>query len=172
MIIKYLKTRASTLLELLIYFAILAVVLMVALTFAIQILNVSRLSGNFNELQTNMNFISEKMIFNIQSAQSIDLANSTFDNNIGALSLNMPSPSPTPIKFYISSGNIMYQEGTSTAVKLNSNDTEFITLRFHRVTYAKANDSITIEATFKPKNRQIVSLDKTVTIHLTVNLRR
>ena len=80
--------KATTLIEILLYFAIVGIVTLAGMTFAIQILSLNSQSGNFNELETNLNFISSKMISAIQTSSGVDLPNSIFDNNQGALSLN------------------------------------------------------------------------------------
>lgn len=164
--------KASTLLEILIYFSILAVVLLSGITFAIQILNMSKLSSNFNELEGNLDFISQKIVATIQTADSINIGGSIFDNDQGALSLNLSTPAKSPTRFYLSSGNIFVTEGVSSPSKLNSSIIQFNSLRFHRVTYSKAPDQIVIDADLSIANNDINSLDKTLPLHLSVSLRK
>lgn len=168
---KSLKT-GTTLIEITLYFAILGVFLISAMTFAIQILNTTSLSSNFYELQSNLDFITQKMTYTIQTAESVDGTNSVFDSNEGALSLNMDDPDQSPTIFYFSDGNIFIQEGTADPIQLNSEWIAFNSLRFQQVSYSKAPDQIIINGTLSPKNTDFSNLTPTFTLHLSVSLRQ
>ena len=166
------KTFGSTLIEILFYFVIVGVLLFVAMNFAIQILNVSKQSENAQELQANINFMSQKIVSTVQTAESIDNTNSIFDNDQGKLSLNLSEASKTPTSFYISNGDIFIKEGGNATVKINSESVNCLTLRFQRVTYNKAPDQVIIDATFEVKNVEIINLEQTLPFHTSVSLRK
>ena len=172
MIKKLLKTGATTLLEIVIYFTIFGVILLVSTTFAIQILNVNKLSSNFNEVQSNISLVSNKVIAAIQEADSIDVANSVFDNDQGALTLIMPTPALSPTKFYLSSNNLYMVQGIGTPEKLNSTITEFNILRFHRVSYPKSRDQVVIDIRAGVAANSLQQLDKTLDSHFSISLRK
>ncbi|MBI4232098.1 hypothetical protein HY605_02600, partial [Candidatus Peregrinibacteria bacterium] len=73
------KLKGTSLVEMIIYFAIVGSVLFAIMVFAIQIYNVNTTSGNYNELQTNLNILSDQLISKIQYAESVDDAASSFD---------------------------------------------------------------------------------------------
>lgn len=168
---KICRKPGSTLMEILIYFGILSIVLLIAMSFAIQILSVNKLSGNSFELQTNLNFITSRVIQKIHTADSVDLAGSVLDNDTGTLSLNFSDPGKSPTKLYLESGRIKLKEGTNEAVELNSDLIKIDKLRFHRVSGAKSPDQIIFDIEATPTNTEIANIDRIFKIHLSVNLR-
>lgn len=165
------KQFGSTLLEILVYFGILGIVLLVAMSFAIQILNVNKLSGNSFELQTNMNFITAKIVQKVHMAQSVNLNESIFDTDTGALSLNLSDVTKSPTNFYWENNNIYFKEAANQPIKLNSDLMKISKLRFHRITSSKSPDQIIFDIEVMPKNAEIANINKTMNIHLSVNLR-
>lgn len=162
--------KATTLIEILLYFAIVGIVTLAGMTFAIQILSLNSQSGSFNELETNLNFISSKMIYTIQTSSGVDLPNSIFDNNQGALSLNQNTSEISPTRFYLQNGDIFVTEGTSSTQKLNSDLVTLNFLRFHRAAYTKAPDQIVIDAEIAIKGSG-PDFDKKMPLHLVISLR-
>lgn len=160
--------KGTTLIEILVYFAILEGVLLAAMTFTIQIFNVNRLSTNFQEVQSNLDFISQRVIAAAQIANDLNLAASIFDNDQGALSLNTHGGITT---FYLSNGAVFMREGTLTPVQLNSNAVTFDSLRFHRVTFPKSPDQIIIDASVRTAGGNIASQSKQLNFHISVSLR-
>lgn len=169
MINKMKKIRGTTLVEMAFYFVIVGVVLFVAMNFAIQTINVSKQSENIHELQANIDFMSQKIVSVVKWADSIDETNSIFDNDIGKLSLNTPTNSPT--LFYVENGDIYTKEGSNSAIKINSHSITCTKLRFQKITYNKAPDHIIIDATFEPTYTEITNLEQTLSFHTSVSLR-
>jgi len=162
----------TTLIEISIYFSILAIFLFAAMSFAIQILSISSISGNFNEMQSNIDFIGAEITSNIRNANNINLAASTFDDDLGALSLNMPIAELSPTRFYLSDGNVFVTQGLNPAIQLNSDLVKFSSLNFHRVSANKAPDQIILNAEITPLNMDIASSRKSLDLHLTASLRK
>lgn len=160
--------KGTTLIEILVYFAILEAVLLSAMTFTIQIFNVNRLSNNFQEVQSNLDFISQRIIATAQIADGINLPASIFDNDQGALSLTTDSGITT---FYSSNGVIFMQEGTLSPVQLSSNAITFDLLRFHRITFPKSPDQVIIDAAIRNSNSDIASQNKQLNFHISISLR-
>ena len=167
MTIKLFK-KGTTLIEILVYFAILEAVLLAALTFTIQIFNVNRLSTNFQEVQSNLDFISQRIIATAQVADDINLPISIFDNDQGALSFITDEGITT---FYLSDGAIFTQEGSESPVQLNSNAVTFDFLRFHRVVFPKAPDQVIIDAIIRNTGGDIASQSKQLNFHISISLR-
>lgn len=166
------NNQGTTLIELVLYFTLVGTILFAAMMFAIQILTIRAVQENRNELTVNRDFIIEKIEVAIREADSVNTANSIFDNNSGALSLNMPSPNPSPLTFFVSGGDFFSQEGISAPEKLNSDFANVSSLRFHRVSFSKAPDQIVIDAVLASLAADIPNLNKETDIHVSFSLRR
>lgn len=171
MILKIFKNRGTTLVEIMVYFAIVGIVTFAAMSFSLQIIGLNSLSNNYHELQSNQDFILNKISSSIQSAASIDQVSSLFDNDQGALSLLMNDAQVSPTKFYISNGNIFLEEGVQNAIQLNSSLVKFDSFNFHRVVYSKAPDQIILDAQISPTNAEMANTNKVLNLHLTSTLR-
>ena len=167
-----LKKKGSTLIEILVYFVILGIFLLAAITFAIQVMDVNGVSKSLSEMELNREFISEKITDAIYAADSVSGTGSTFDNDNGILTLNMIESLDSPTKFYLNEGNIYMQEGTSTAVKINTNDVKLDYLRFNQVSYSKTPDQIIVDAQISPFSTEMAHLKNTILLHLTASLRQ
>lgn len=163
--------KATTLIEILLYFTIVSIFLFAAFTFSIQILNVNSLSANLYELQSNGHFLVQQIEQAIQAAESVDVTNSLFDDDSGALALTMIDAADSPTLFYFSANNVFMQEGTASPIQLNTDRIKFDFLRFHRVAYPKAPDHIVIDAELSSAVADISNLQNEIPLHLTLSLR-
>lgn len=163
--------RGTSLVEIIVYFAIVGVVLFAIMIFAIQIYKLSNRSTNYNEVQTNLDLISDQIISNIQYASSVDNTASVFDSDEGALSLLMPNPSNSPTKIYMEGQNILISKGIGSPIQLNSDFVLVKSLRFHKVSAPKSPDQIIIDAVLAPNDAKIVQQQRTLTLHVSVSLR-
>jgi Tfp pilus assembly protein PilV len=164
--------RGFTLIEITIYFTIVGVVLLSVMGFAIQVMNMSEQSNNFHELQSNINFISDKISTTIKTAESVNNSESIFDNDAGALSLNMNQPSESPTTFYLLNEAVYMTEGGSPAIKLTSDYVKCTLLRFKKISYSKTPDQIVIDAEFQPIHEELVSLQQILPFHTSISLRQ
>lgn len=160
----------TTLVEIIVYFALLSVLLLAAISFALNVLTTSKSSDNFHELQTNMDFVVSSIVSAVESADGINGA-SIFDSDNGRLALNVANAQNSPTQFYLSNGAVMMQQGAATPVQLNSNSAPYTKFRFHRISSAKTPDHLVLdfEATL---SADIARLDKTVSAHLSLSLRK
>jgi hypothetical protein len=165
------RLPATSLIEVMFYFTILAIFLMIGLTFSIQILEVTTVSSNVQELQSNMDFVMDRITYTIKTAESVDADASLFDVNEGVLVLNMPSPASSPVIFSLTDGDVFMQAGSDPQVQLNSVGVEFDSLNFHRLTYEKAPDQIQISALASPELEEISSFEQSVQAQVSVSLR-
>ncbi len=140
---------------------------MSAMVFAIEMMDLSAASRNFNELQTNQDFIVQKMTETIQEANSLDLSASVFDNPSGVLSLNMPNSLESPTKFYLDGGDAFIQKASDPAIQLNANTITFNSLQFTRITANKAPDQVIIDGELSAFNGELIN-----TAHLAISLRQ
>jgi len=163
--------RGFTLVEALIYFIVVGIFLLSAMMFALQILDISKLSENFAEVQANGIFSTQKIIDGIHSADSINEASSIFDNDNGKLVLH---DGAIDVSFYLQSGDIYMKEGAAAAVKLNSDNVDISELRFHQIKSAKTPTQIVIdgETTSPQGGATAAGLSHSFPFHLSVSIRR
>src|SRR3989338_4723890 len=114
------KHRATTLVEIMVYFAILAMFLTAALSFSLQIINISELSSRMYELEAQSTFVQEKIKTTIVTGESVDELNSVFHSDAWVLSLSMNDAGNDPTLFSLSGGQIFMQEGVDSAEPLHS----------------------------------------------------
>lgn len=163
--IKGLRQKGATLIEILLYFAIIGVVLLAAMSFSLQVIDLTKRSDSFHEIQSNINLISERIVSTIQQADSVDDAGSIFDNDAGTLSLNVTPSGKSPTRFYIAEDTVYMKEGSTAEVKLSSDLVTCNQLRFRKISYPKAPDLIVIDAEFE-------YLQQTLSFHTSASLRK
>ena len=166
------KHRSATLIEIMLYTVILAIFLFAAMSFAIQVLNITSLSRNTNDLQTNVDFISESLITSIQSANAVNTEASSLDVASGVLSLGMQSASENPTIFTWNDTDLFVQQGAQAATRLNSDYVSVDSIEFHKISTEKAPDQIVIDAVFTPKGNDLSNLAQTIPFHISVSLRQ
>ncbi len=162
--------KAFTLIEILLYFVILAVFLLTAVSFAIQILNVSQLSTHRHELGLSAQFITDKITVALQSAESVDGAGSTFDSDLGVLSLTMSDSLVSPTVFSNTNGNLTMKEGSGSVLTLNSSYVQVDSAEFHRIETAKTPDQIVVDLALSVVS-DIPNTQAELAVHFTVSLR-
>lgn len=172
MSIKKQNQRAFTLVEIIFYFVIIGIFLLAAMNFAIQTLNITKESESIHELQANIDFISQRIVSTVQTAESINDAGSIFDNDEGALSLNITPAAKSPTTFYLSNESVYMTEGSSPTVKITSDLIRCALLRFQKISTSKVPDQIIIDAEFQWIYGDILSLEQNLSIHTSVNLRK
>lgn len=164
------KKRGMTLIEIMLYFFALTLVLFVGMTFAIQILNTSQLASNVHDVQNEREVIAALLHENIRMATSINAADSTFDDDHGRLSLQMPEPSLNPSVFYWQGNDLYFERGSEAAVRINSSFLDVDIFRVHRIVYPKSPDQVVVDAHIALRNQDVASLQQESNLHLIISL--
>ena len=170
--IKKLKEKGMSLVEILLYFGLLSIVTTAVLTFSIQVLNLSGKSGSNNELQGNVEFMVKNITSSIHQADSLNDAGSIYDNDTGRLSLNMPAPSSSPTTYYLSNGEIFFSEGVQSPVQISSELISCSQMKFQKISVNKAPDQIILDIFCEPPNTQYQDVVSDISIHTSINLRK
>lgn len=166
------NNKGFTLLELLLYFSITGIFLFTSMLFAFQIIRASSTSDVYRELQENTDFIGSKINTAIKTAQGLDIADCIFEDDEGALSLQMSDPAKSPTRFYFSDGDILMKEGGADAIRLNSEFVALEFLRFEKTSFHKVPPQINVQSRIGIKNVEMAHMDKLFDIYLTVSLRQ
>lgn len=156
-----------TLIELMVYFSITSLFLFAVSSFALRIIDASRLSENINEIQASSSFSSDIIVEKIHAASSVDTINSVLDNDVGKLALNgIPN-----VSFYLENDNLYFKSGTDNPIKLNSNTVKVKQFKIHTVNSAKTPTEIIIDAEFSAMEN-ISNLTHIYPLHFSVSLRK
>jgi len=164
------KRPAATLVEIIIYFALLAVFLTVAITFSLQIINSSHQVSTESDLSTELALIRSKLQAEMLQADSIDLPGSTLNDPNGVLSLTMDTVAVNPTVLSLVNGNLQIQYGASSPVTINSSALTFDSLQFQVYSSEKAPDHIVLDAVVSVES-ELDTKDATVDFHLASSLR-
>ena len=159
--IKLLKQKGFTLVETALYFAVVGVFLLAATMFSLQILNAFKLSGNSQEIQSNIMMPLDEIADSIKVADSVVDSGSVFDDDFGVLILDIDG---VQTKFYLNGGAVYVQEGAETPVKLTSENVTVTALRFHKIEEDKTPTQITVDGRVKTVSTA-AGLDKEFTFH-------
>lgn len=163
--------RGTTLVEIILYFAVLAVFLFAAISFSLQILNVRTLSSNLHDVRSDLTMIQNTITRTVQSALAIEANGSIFDMSPGALSLTVSEPMETPTLFNWDNGSIFMEQGAGRPIALNSAATYVSQFLVHRIQQTNAPDILLIDITIHARGADITRLEAEKSIHLTIALR-
>ncbi|EKD92921.1 MAG: hypothetical protein ACD_28C00300G0006 [uncultured bacterium] len=164
-------TKATTLIEILFYFAILGIVLSAAMTFAFQIIFAGSRSADNNEIQSNANVVFYQIEKTIRMAEAVDSSNSIFNSDEGYLVLLMKDPLLSPTQFYLEEGIVWERSGASNPIQLSDPRVYFDRLSFQHVTYPKNPDQIRINARISTASQIREELMQVVTRQSAISLR-
>lgn len=142
-------SRGFTLIELVLYVAIVAIVLGGLVQLAWAITGSATKSATQEEVASQARYVSERIKAEIRNANGINTGTSTFDTNLAItptaqLSLSVAAPND-PTLITVASGKAMLKQGTATAVSLNSDRSTVTDLTFSNYT---SGDGKTKNVTF------------------------
>ncbi|PIS39031.1 MAG: hypothetical protein COT34_00495 [Candidatus Nealsonbacteria bacterium CG08_land_8_20_14_0_20_43_11] len=142
--------KGFTFIELLIYSAIAAMMLIFASGFIWQIVQYNLKIQVEEEVEQNTAFVLAKIAATIRNASGISQPALPAEQS-NVLIVDMPSD-PTPIEFRISEGKITIKEGGAAAYPLTGELVETSQLRFTNLTAASAPATIKVEIGLRYKN--------------------
>lgn len=116
--------KGFTLVELVIYIAIVSGFLATTIFFAMRIVEGGQRGRADIEVQQNVRLAMERITREIRSADNLNVEASTFETHPGVLSLASNTPSLDPVLFFVENGILKIQKGTGSAYALTSNDVE------------------------------------------------
>jgi len=165
------RNKGFTLMEIMLYMTIASGILFAIISFSMQIMEVSKKSSDMQEIETNIQYIANKLSLAVQTAISIDDNNSNFENDEGTLYLHMSDMAKSPTIFYLENEEVILDEGSNTNIKLNSDFTKCTQLRFAKVETPKFPDQVIIDLQCEPINSDLAALKQELSIHTTISLR-
>lgn len=139
--------QGSTLIEIMIYVAIIGLVVVSFIQFSVSISNSRGKVYVEQEVQANarvaLNLISQK----IRVAKGVNTGASTFDSDPGVLSLEMADAAKNPTIFSLSAddGVLQITEGTADPVNITSDETRISNLIFTDLTATSSREHIRVQ---------------------------
>ncbi len=134
MIIK-INEKGFTLIETIIYVAILALVVGAFISFSLSITYSRNKAYVVQEVQSNSRLAVDIMSQKIRAATGLNVGASTFDSDPGVLSLSMSDGSQNPTIFSLDqdNGRLQIQEGLNSPVYLTSDEVKVTNLTFEKL---------------------------------------
>ena len=154
--------KGSSLLETLIYAAILGMVAVFATGSILAMMK----SYSSVKLSRDLNFSAsvamERMTNEIRLANDIDDAGSAFAASPGKLKLNTVdgAGNPTTIEFFLSGTGVFVKDGTGVSEALTSSTTEITSLIFNKITSSAISKAVKLSLTAKAKGGRIEKTEK------------
>lgn len=150
----FFNKKGVTLIETLIYLALSSVLLSVFVSFALNIKQIHVRQSIMGEVDANMRLALDTIGETIRTSVSVNIASSTFNQDPGILSLNMPQneKNPTVFKLNQDNGYLVIQEGTSTPVELTNQKISIKNFVFEKLPGSPKHTQIKMYATFSYSN--------------------
>ena len=141
------NNKGFSIIELIIYMGILALVLTALVNFSFVISDSKNKNFVIQEVNANTRTAMNLMTQTIRSATSTNDGTSTYGSDPGVLSLGMadPTKNPTIISLNADDGQIQIKEGTKDAIAITSDEIKVTNLVFTNLTGSSARKNIRIQ---------------------------
>lgn len=168
-------SQGSTLIEMLIYIAVVAMVLSSLVLFSISIVSSRSKTYVVQEVQANTRVALAILSQKIRASNGVDTSTSQFGSDPGKLTLFMSDPSKNPTVFDLDQddGVLRITEGASLPVTLVSDEVKVTHLMFTNLTGSSTHENIRIEMTVGFNNTGTnVEYDYTQSVQTSVSSRQ
>ena len=135
--------RGFTLVEFIIYFALLGIVITAVVSFMLGFIQARSKTLIVAEVEQNARFVLNRVLWSTRQAVSINSASSTFDSDNGRLGLTPVATSTSPTVFDLNSGTVRIKEGTSAIAPLTTPEVTVTKLRFTRDRLSAGVETVT-----------------------------
>lgn len=162
---------AVTLVEILIYFALLGGLLFTFLSFSIQIGDLYGETANGYEIESARSFVHDYVEAASLQATGVDGATTQTGIALGALGLTMATASDSPTRFYVSDGTLYFKEGTAAAVALTGETILVDSFEVQVFTSGIGGTQVMIDGELSARNVDRVEMEARLPFHWTFTLR-
>lgn len=139
------KARGFTLLEFILYFALISIVVGMVAAFAVDMVKTRAKTAAIAEVEQNMRFGMQRILGSVRQATKLNVGASNFDAATGVLSVDMPDAAVSPTVFDLANGVLRIKEGAGAAVPLTSSGVRVTSLRFSKDGSGGNNVAVTAE---------------------------
>lgn len=141
--------KGFTLIEFLIYFAILGIVLTAITSFMFDIIQTRSRVALSAEVQQNMRFSMQRILRSVRTSESLNVGASSFGDSDGILSLKMSDPLLDPTVYDISGGVLRITEGANPTTRLTTGDVFVEKMWIERDDLPRGTKAVTIQLKVK-----------------------
>lgn len=143
------KTKGFTMIEFLLYFALLAMVMGAVTLFAVDVVKSRNKTRIVAEVEQNARFGMSRILRSVRQADELNIGASTFDADAGVLSLGTSATSTDPTVFDLQDGVLRIKEGAGAATALTTDGVIVTKLRFSRDNLPGGSRAVTVELGLK-----------------------
>lgn len=154
--------RGFTLIEFLIYIAIVGTVLLATGAIGFNVLFGKAKLMAIEEVSQNARFTMERIAMSVRNAETIQSPVPGASDSV--LALKMADKTKNPTSFVLSNGSLQIKEGPGAFVSLTSSETMVTALQFSNISYPNTPGTIRIQMTLQytnPSNRPEYRFSKT-----------
>jgi len=163
--------RGFTILELVVYVAVVGAVLTVAVSFLAEFSVTQQKTLVGAEVSHNARFAIARLSADVRDADGVNTGASVFDTNPGTLSISMPTPALDPTVYSVSGGRLFVQQGTGPAVALTSSKTQVTEFTLDDVSVSGKTRAVRVHLTLKNINvGNLVEQEAVANIETTVRI--
>jgi Tfp pilus assembly protein PilW len=149
---KSMRLRGSTLIEFLLYFALLGILMLAATKVILSVLDGKAKLDSIDEVSENGRFALDRIALAVRNADVLVLP--ATGTSGGYMSLIMPTASSSPTSFGLSGGVLQMKEGTSASTSLTTDDVTVSGLTFQNLTATDAPGTVQVQMTVSSTNAQ------------------
>ena len=139
--------RGSTLLELLMYIALFAIVLVAISYFAMEFMLAVGKAAAMQDVQRNGRFAVARLAIDVREADSINFGSSVFDSDSGTLSLATANAATNPTIYTVTGGVLTVQQGAGAALPLTNSKVQITQFRLENVSPNGRTQSVRVVLT-------------------------
>lgn len=139
------SAHGFTLLEFLIYFAILGFVVAAVTTFMLDVVQTRERVRVMAEGEQNLRFAMQKVLRGVRTATKLNIGASTFGSADGVLSLEMDGPAADPTVFDVADGVLRIAEGAGSPVPLTTPEVEVTKFWLERDDLPGGTKAVTVQ---------------------------
>lgn len=141
------RTKGFTLVEFVIYFALITIVISAVTAFTVDVVKTRAKTAAIAEVEQNMRFAMLRIMSTVRQATKLEAGSSLFGADSSVLALDTAAASSTPTVFDLSGEAVRIKEGTAPATALTSPDVRVTRLRFSKDNLGRNDVAITAEMT-------------------------
>lgn len=139
--------KGFTLVELMIYMALISILAVVFVSFAFDVIGTSEKGRLRQELQQNARFAMDRMTQEIRASASVNTGASTFGVHPGVLSLGTNDGATNPTIFDVDAGVLRVKLGAASAAALTDSKFAVTNLAFENLSVSGRTSNIRINLT-------------------------